>query len=298
MLKGGTSPALGASELWMADIGSGRNEPLFPGVAITGYELSQDGKRIVFSANGSTGANQLWIASADRTDPPRRIPNAEGDMPDFLGPHEVVFHAIENGSTFAFRIREDGTGVQKLNASEINEIKGASPDEKFVVAWSQGTTKAFPSSGGDSVPIMDEICFLRWQPSRKFLYLSVITGMQSAGAFGRTYVIPSRPGRLFPAIPPAGFHSEAEIARLPGVRVIEAADVPWFYSWNICLFASDSATQSVSRPASVSQLGLQLGNLRSGIIQFQNPVTNRLAQSYGPRSNYLMKLVHRAIISG
>ena len=47
----------------------------------------------------------------------------------------------------------------------------------------------------------------------------------SAAAFGRTYVIPVSPDKLFPPIPRGGFHSEDEIARLPGVRVIEAADV-------------------------------------------------------------------------
>jgi Tol biopolymer transport system component len=103
VLKGGTSPALGASDLWVADIESGRNEPLFPGISVTGYELSQDGKRIVFSVNGSGGRSELWIARTDRTDSPRRIPNVEGDMPHFLRPGEVVFHAIENGATLAFR---------------------------------------------------------------------------------------------------------------------------------------------------------------------------------------------------
>jgi hypothetical protein len=44
--------------------------------------------------------------------------------------------------------------------------------------------------------------------------------MQTALAFGRTYVIPVSPEKLFPPIPPGGFRSEDEIARLPGVRVI------------------------------------------------------------------------------
>ena len=225
VLKGGASPALGASELWVADIESGRNEPFFSGIAVTGYELSRDGKRIVFSTNGSGGTSQLWIATTDRTGPPRRIPNAEGDMPHFLPPGEVVFHAIENGATLAFRVREDGTGKQELTANDINEVQGTSPDGDFVIAWSRGETKAYPSSGGDPMLIMDEICSLRWQPDRKFLYLSVRTGMQSAGAFGRTYLIPLAASKLFPPIPPGGFHSESEIASLPGVRIIEAADV-------------------------------------------------------------------------
>ena len=45
------------------------------------------------------------------------------------------------------------------------------------------------------------------------------------GATGRTYVVPLPPGRMFPEIPAAGFRSEHELARLPGVQIIEAADV-------------------------------------------------------------------------
>jgi hypothetical protein len=106
---------------------------------------------------------------------------------------------------------------------------GFQPDGQFVIGWSRPNggreTEAFPSSGGAPIPIMDAICYLRWPPDGKFLYLSVLTGMQSAGAFGRTYVIPLALNKLFPPLPPDGFHSEEEIAKLPGVRVIEAADI-------------------------------------------------------------------------
>jgi hypothetical protein len=67
LLKGGTSPFLGASELWVADIESGRSEPLLPGIAVTGYEISKDGKRVIFSAKDSGGKTGLWIAPTDRS---------------------------------------------------------------------------------------------------------------------------------------------------------------------------------------------------------------------------------------
>lgn len=228
VLKGGTSPMLGASELWVADVETGRNEALLPGIAVTGYDLSKDGKHVVFSATDSRGSSRLWIAPTDRSDVPRQIPNAEGDMPFFLPSGEVVFHGVEKGVTLGFRIREDGTEKQLLTTDEINEVRGASPDGKFVIAGTRGgalATKAFPIFGGTPISIFDGICFLRWQADRRFLYLSVVTGMQSAAAFGRTYVIPVSPDKLLPAIPSAGFHSENDIAKLPGVRVIEAADI-------------------------------------------------------------------------
>src|SRR5512135_524482 len=42
---------------------------------------------------------------------------------------------------------------------------------------------------------------------------------------GLTYVVPLRPGRVFPPIPQGGFQSEDEIAKLRGVRSIESVDV-------------------------------------------------------------------------
>src|SRR5205823_6043973 len=133
VLKGGTSPMLGASELWVADIASGRSEPLLPGINVTYYTISEDGKRVIFSADDSSGNSRLWIAPTDRTDAPRQIPNAVGNMAFFLRPGEVVFHAIDNGSTFAFRIREDGTAKQRLTPGTVTEVRGVSPDGQFVI---------------------------------------------------------------------------------------------------------------------------------------------------------------------
>jgi serine/threonine protein kinase len=232
ILKGGASPFLGASELWTADLDSGHNEPLFPGFAVTGYHLSDDGRRLVFSALDPGGKSHLWLASTDRRTPPLQIPNAEGEMPDFGPPGELIFHAYEGSSTFAFRIREDGTGRRKLASQQINELDDVSPDRQWVIAQaaipgdkSNSGTQAFPIGGGPPIMIFGENCTLRWLPGGKYIYLSISTGMQSAGASGRTYILPLPPGRMLPNIPPGGFRSEAEIASLSAVRIIEAADI-------------------------------------------------------------------------
>ena len=47
----------------------------------------------------------------------------------------------------------------------------------------------------------------------------------SLGGVGRTYVLPTRPGSLFPDLPAGGFRSAAELTAVPGVRVIDAADI-------------------------------------------------------------------------
>ena len=231
ILKGGTSPFLGASELWVADIPTGKNQPLLTGFAVTGYDISPDGRRVVFSAVDPAGKSRLWVAPTDRTGAPHQIPDVEGDMPHFGSPGELVFHSIEGKSTCAFRIREDGTGMQKLTSCGISQVHGVSPDGQFVIAMSRAVgqsnivTKAFPISGASPTPILAGICLLRWPLDRRFLYLSVSTGMNTASASGHTYIVPLAPGKLLPNIPSGGFHSEAEIAALPGVRVLDIADV-------------------------------------------------------------------------
>jgi Tol biopolymer transport system component len=228
ILKGGTSPFLGASELWVANTESGRNQPLLPGFAVTGYDLSKDGTRVVFSALDSSGKSRLWLAPTDRTEAPRQIPNVEGDMPYFLSRDEVAFHAMEGNSTFAFRVREDGTEKHKVTSSEMSQVVGVSPDGQYVIGDSETNghheVKAFSVSGDAPIRISGALSFVHWAPDRRFLYLSIIASMNSARATGRTYVIPLPPGKVFPVIPTGGFHSQAEIAALPGVRVIEAAD--------------------------------------------------------------------------
>jgi hypothetical protein len=47
----------------------------------------------------------------------------------------------------------------------------------------------------------------------------------SVRAVGATFVIPLSPGEVLPRIIREGLRSEEDLAKLPGVQVIEAADV-------------------------------------------------------------------------
>ncbi len=87
------------------------------------------------------------------------------------------------------------------------------------------STLLLPMSGGPSIEIVNAFGKAQWQPDGRFFYLSVLTGMQSAGAYGKTYVLPVPHGKMLPDIPAGGFPSEVAIAALPGVRVIDSADV-------------------------------------------------------------------------
>ena len=254
ILKGGTSPFLGPSELWVADLESGHSEPLLPGFAVTSYDIALDGRRVVFSAIDANGKSHIWLAPTDRRSPPRQVPNVEGDMPVFGLPGELVVHSVEGGGSFAFRVHEDGTGKQKLASQQINQILSISPDAQWLVisglpigGETTFSTLILPMRGGSSIEILNAFCNAQWQPDSRFFYLSVYTGMQSAGAYGKTYVLPVPHGKMLPDIPAGGFPSEAAIAALPGVRVIDAADIAPGASPDVYAFSRQTIHRNLYR---------------------------------------------------
>lgn len=101
--------------------------------------------------------------------------------------------------------------------------------------------------GGSSVEILHAFCKAQWLADSRFIYLSVITGMQSAGAYGKTYVLPVPPGKMFPDIPAGGFSSEAAIAAVPGVRVIDSADIAPGASPDVYAFSRKTIHRNLHR---------------------------------------------------
>lgn len=62
-----------SGDLWMADLDSGRKERLLPGLLISFYDVSPDGKRVAFAAADADGKSRLWLASLERRFAPRKL---------------------------------------------------------------------------------------------------------------------------------------------------------------------------------------------------------------------------------
>ncbi len=185
--------------------------------------MSRDGRRVALASNDSEGRPRVWLIPIDHGSPPRPIPGVEGHQPVFGAPGEILFRTNEN--VFIHRVREDGTGVRR-EIDQPAEFLGLSPDARLLVANVHGRGSiAYPVDGGTPVHIWGRDMRVRWSSDSRSVFMSFSNSGQTLYGGGRTYVIPLAPGRLLPDIPPGGFRSEAEIAKLPGVRVIEAADV-------------------------------------------------------------------------
>jgi len=213
-----------AGEVWVADLESGRSAPLVPGFQALAYDISADGRQVVMEAEDHEGTPRLWLTSFERQWAPQPIPNVEGRQPRF-GPGEIYFRGTDGSDGFAYRVRPDGTGMEKALQQPILMLVSVSPDSRWIVAWAHlpgdGTaeTHAFPLGGGPPVAIGDGINW-QWSPGGGSVSLSNLPFAE-----GRSYIVPLPPSGALPPIPKGGFGSEQEVADLPGARRTEIMNV-------------------------------------------------------------------------
>ena len=220
-----------AGEVRIADLASGRSEPVVRSLQAFDYDLSADGRQVVMQIAGADGKQQLWLAPLDHSAPPRQIPGVEGGFPRSLPNGEILFRRTEgntmNGTTgFMYRSGPDGTGIQKALEPPVLTPLSVSPDGKWFQAWAAvhgdgpPAVQAFPLAGG--VPVLiGTSSGLGWSPDGR--YVSVSSDVGTVVPEGRSYVIPLAPGQTLPPIPTAGFTSEEQVARLRGARKIDVS---------------------------------------------------------------------------
>jgi hypothetical protein len=206
------------------------------------YDISPEDTEVVVSVRDRDGKDRLWLAPLDRRSSPQQIPNAEGISPVF-GLHGEIFFRAPDG--FVYQVRRDGKELQKIIQTPISLITGISPDGQWLVVMA-GDTFLHPIGGGPLITLGADMG-IGWTPDRRHFVISMgQSGMRMRGA-GETYVIPLPPGQMLPKIPTGGFRSRAEIAKLPGVRSIDAADVAFGRTLDIYAFSRETTQRNLFR---------------------------------------------------
>jgi len=206
-------------EVRVADLKSGRSEPLVRGFQALEYDISADGLQVAMETADGEGKPRIWLAPLDRSSPPRQILNVEGASPKFGPGGEIFFRHMEGKTGFVYRVRPDGSGMRKALEQPVLLLWAVSPDGRWVSAWAPvaGTGPAagqvFPLDGKPPVSIGNTR--LGWIPGGVWFT-----------PFGKqTYVVPLAAGQILPQIPAGGFRSDDEIGLLPGARRIDAEPV-------------------------------------------------------------------------
>ncbi|PYT20140.1 MAG: hypothetical protein DMG58_34690 [Acidobacteria bacterium] len=202
--ESGASRGFPMGELREADLATGQSERLLTGFLVTGYDISADGKQIVFASTHEGRGPRIWLAPLDRRSAPRRLSSSDEDMPLFMPTGDIMFRASERNANFLCRMKSDGTGRERVLPNPIIEALAISPDGAFVLAGAAVADEdmpfglvAFPLHGGTPQRICNA-CYGR-----------------------RTFAIPLRAGRMLPPLPPNGIKSRSDLDSISGLRVID-----------------------------------------------------------------------------
>ncbi|HYW46448.1 MAG TPA: protein kinase [Bryobacteraceae bacterium] len=244
------------SELWVAELGSNHTEPLLPGfpagvsagqgaVWSAGYDISPDGRQVVFFSRDREGKLRLWLTPLDRRTPPRQIPGVEGEQPVFGPSGEVFFRRIEGPSAFLYSVREDGSELRKVFETPVVDVFGVYPDHKWLLLGASSEGEVLLPTGGGA-PLLTRLHppdWLRWSGDGKHLFLVGVNGTRA-----KAYVLPLSRGEVLPSFALGkNLPSDPELAKLPGVRIIPVGDVVSGPTADIYAFVRESVHRNLYR---------------------------------------------------
>jgi len=189
-------------ELWRRDLLSGKADPVLTGQHIVDYDVSRDEARVAFTVRTGDEA-QIFLAASDRSSPPRLVVRGGDEVS--LAAGQVFFRQLGGKSDYLARVREDGSGLNRILDTKVAEILGVSPDGEWATA-----TGSFPEYGTWAVSVRDG----------KYMYVSLATRSEP-GSTAHTYIVPIPHGAGLFDWPKSGMDSAGD-EQLAGIQWI-----PW-----------------------------------------------------------------------
>ncbi|MFC5863271.1 winged helix-turn-helix domain-containing protein [Acidicapsa dinghuensis] len=210
------------AELWRTVVESGQSEAVFSGVAMTAFDLSSDGKQVVYTTAVPGQPSQLWLAPLDRSLPVTRVDISGVRSPHFGIKGQILFQYAEGNKNYIGQIDPDGSHRSRAFAYPILGLQGISPNREWAVVslpdvpgGSGPEVAAIPLNGGKPHRLCVDYCVPRWSTDGRFLFVPV--DEPSLTSPGRSLAIPVGPAEELSDIPSTG------IPPLAGPGVIKGA---------------------------------------------------------------------------
>jgi len=215
-----------SGELWASNLETGHSERLLSDFLMEHYNVSPDGKSVVFLNIDDAGRSAVWLAPIDGSIAPRRLASVDYASHALFQPQGgVLFVGGERGAPFLYRVNLDGTGLQKVLPRHVSFLYSVSPSGRAVALWVDEDVYVYRIGAG--VPtLICEKCgtageenrgvtppLVSWSPDEKFLYVHSTRNR-------KTYAVPLRLGQLLPALPAGGLSTLAAAGTLPGAITI------------------------------------------------------------------------------
>jgi len=213
-----------SGELWTADLQTGKKQRLLPDFMMENYDVSPDGKQLIFINADATGRT-LWIGTIDGSSPPRRLVNQDCNRALFAPDGEIYFVGGAPEGMRLQKIQADGTGLLTVTPEKALFLYDISPDGKWLAAWFGRDIKVYPTSGGASTLLCAGCAgagaeergvtppIVSWSRDGKELYLYSERTHQ-------TYAVPLQSGQGVPEIPSSGITWAKVPPAIPGIRTI------------------------------------------------------------------------------
>lgn len=229
------------AELWQTVVDSGKSDAVFPGILMIDFDISPDGKQVVYTSAARDGTMQLWVAPVDRSLPAMKVNISGARSPHFGANGQILVQQTEGNNNYLEQISSDGSHRAKIFPYPIAEFQSVSPGRRWVTAevprapdTGLPATMAIPLAHGDPRRICVPYCLTSWSTDGKFLFTSVDDS--SLTSPGRSLAIPVGPGESLPDLPVGSIASLADPGVVRGAKWVGRGGVvagkdPEHYAW-------------------------------------------------------------------
>lgn len=229
------------AELWRTVVDSGKSDAVFPGISMTDFDISPDGKQVVYTTPAPGGAMQLWIATVDRSSPAMKVNVSGVRSPHFGAGGRILVQQTEGNYNYLEQINSDGSHHSKAFPYPIGEFQSVSPGRRWATVETPRAPDtglpaivAVPLAGGSPQRICAPLCLTRWSTDGKFLFVSVEDPSRTSP--GRSLAIPIGPGESLPVLPAGGIAPLIESSMAQRTISVGRAELvpgkdPEHYAW-------------------------------------------------------------------
>jgi eukaryotic-like serine/threonine-protein kinase len=214
-------------ELWRMRVDSGKSEAVLPGVSMTSYHVSADGKQVIYASPGPGGKSQLWLASMDRSSPARQIGLPGDTAPHFGARGQILFQFTDENANYLGQMKQDGSDRSKVIPYPIDSLLTISPNGRWITASvthpeeKRVVVEAISLEGGPAQVLCRRRCDPGWSTNGKFLFLEVEEPSRTSP--GRSLAIPLGAGEALPKFPAEGIGAAADASIIPGTQTVNRA---------------------------------------------------------------------------
>ena len=229
-----------SGELWSLNLATGVRDRALPGRVMASYSISADGRRVVFTSAGDASDDGIWVADLDRHTPAKQLTRGDEFRAFFGGPGEIIYISTPGERRYLYRMREDGSGVERARPEPFSNLITVSPDGQWAVVVPEKTVggrlglQLVSLHGGAPMTACENCVFLGSGPNRvqgcPFNWStdgrSVYVSLQYFGlGTSKTVVLPYRSDVPLATLWPKGLRDEQNVSANPGATVIEEANV-------------------------------------------------------------------------